>query len=356
MRDQIALARNVEITGGFRNMAHFAQEVRQAAVTKQAPGTLANYIARIQAGATSPHNESVGADGGIEVPMLFREEIWALVWGDGSVLENFAPEPTASNQLTVGRDETLPWGSAGVKAAWSGESGEIDETKGELGPLNLRLNNLVVLVTATMELLEDAPRLNTRLQRAASTAIRYKLLEAIIEGNGVGRPLGYMNSASVIVVDKESGQAADTIVGANVTKMMSRCILSPRAFWMLNQDCCPQVMALSTGSCALWTPANGRHPTALGGYLGGLPVYLTHHCRTLGDLGDIQLVDPSGYCLVTRVGGQLFQDSLHLYFDTAEHAFRWTFRASGAPYLSEPITPKNGTNTQAHFVTLAARA
>jgi hypothetical protein len=46
---------------------------------------------------------------------------------------------------------------------------------------------------------------------------------------------------------------------------------------------------------------------------------------------------------------------MHLYFDQGVTAFRWTLRVGGQPWLSTPITRKNGSNTLSHFVTLQAR-
>lgn len=76
----------------------------------------------------------------------------------------------------------------------------------------------------------------------------------------------------------------------------------------------------------------------------------------LGDAGDLQLIDPSGYFLAQR--GQLMAaSSVHLYFDQDMTAFRWTLRLGGHPYMSAPITDAQGSAaTISHFTSVAARA
>jgi hypothetical protein len=87
----------------------------------------------------------------------------------------------------------------------------------------------------------------------------------------------------------------------------------------------------------------------------GLPVMLTEHAQTLGVKGDLQLLSPKGYYCARRDGGPQFASSMHLYFDFAIDAFRWSTRFGGQPYLSAPVTAAKGSNTKSHFVALAAR-
>ena len=48
--------------------------------------------------------------------------------------------------------------------------------------------------------------------------------------------------------------------------------------------------------------------------------------------------------------------SIHLYFQTAETAFRFMFEVDGQPYLNTALTPFNGANTLSTHVALDARA
>lgn len=112
---------------------------------------------------------------------------------------------------------------------------------------------------------------------------------------------------------------------------------------------------MTVGDRPIWMPPNGL-ADAPGGMLLGLPVMLSEHARTLGDKGDLQLISPKGYYALKRESGPKFAQSMHLYFDYAIEAFRWTFRFGGQPHLSKPVDPANGAATKSHFVALAERA
>jgi len=76
---------------------------------------------------------------------------------------------------------------------------------------------------------------------------------------------------------------------------------------------------------------------------------------TVGDLGDIALVDLSKYRTLTKAGGTRVDTSIHLKFDTDETVFRFIFRLAGQPWWSSAISPKNGSNTLSPFVAIATR-
>jgi HK97 family phage major capsid protein len=91
------------------------------------------------------------------------------------------------------------------------------------------------------------------------------------------------------------------------------------------------------------------------GTLLGRPVVPIQSCKTVGDVGDIIFASLPQYCAAVKTGGVQQDVSMHLWFDYATTAFRFILRVGGQPWWRAPITPKNGTNTLAPFVTLAAR-
>ena len=343
-------------TNGFANLAEFARTV----VAASRPGGQAD--ARLfgppmpGAAPTNYHQESGTAEGYM-VPAQFREEIWSLVFNGQDVLNMVSPEPTESNAVELLADESTPWGSTGVQANWRSEAGQMTASKLTTERRLVRLHELYAFVLATDELLQDAPRLNARLTVKAADAIRWKASDAIVNGTGAGQPLGWFTSAAKVSVAKESGQAAATIVAANIAKMYSRLLPMNvgRAFWLANSDTIPQLMTMTIGDQPIWTPPN-NFVNAPGGILLGRPVMLSEHAQTLGTQGDIHLVDPGGYYATNKGGGIDFASSIHLYFDYGVQAFRWTFRFGGQPFLEAAVSPANGSNTKSHFVVLATRA
>lgn len=343
---------NPATTGGYRGISEFAVAVRNAVVN---PGEVDE---RLRASPTGYHQNQGAAGEGYLVPPQFREAIWELVFGERDLLSLITTEPTSSNAVQIPKDETTPWGASGVQAAWRIEAGQMTPSKASLIGSTVNLHELYAFVLATDELLSDAPRLSNRLTVQAARAIRWKAGEAIMWGDGVGKPLGFMASGAKVAVAKEAAQVADTIVAANVLKAYSRLQgMGSRAFWVANRDVVPQVAVMTIGNQPMWLPNNQGLQNAPQGSLLGLPMLFLEHAKTLGDEGDLTLMDPDGYYAATKAGGGIdFASSIHLYFDYGMQAFRWTFRLGGQPFLSAPVSPAKGSNTRSHFVAIAERA
>lgn len=340
---------NPETTGGFKSLGEFAAAVHGTVLGGQSDERLV--------AVANTHQGGGSAGEGFSLPPQYRDEIWELV----TEFDDFGPlideEPTSARQVKGMADETTPWGSSGIQAYWRAEGAQMDPTKQAKQERTTHLHDMYTLALATDELLEDAPRLEARLGRKAAQAIAWKKNLAIVEGNGVGQPLGWMKSDALVSVAKESGQAADTINAANVVKMYSRLLMVPggRPFWMANSDTLPQLMTMTIGDKPVWMPGTGL-ADAPNGTLMGLPLRLMEYAKTLGDKGDLQLIQPQGYYGARRVSGVSYATSIHLYFDYGIQAFRWMFRYGGQPHLSAPVSPNNGAATKSHFVVLDERA
>jgi len=341
---------------GFSGAYEFTRAVRVASNPNGgAVDPRLTAIPKLLGAPTGFHRET-GSDEGYMVPTALRDGVWEAVEEiNEEIFNDVDTEPTGGNSVQFVKDETTPWGSTGVKAYFVGEGQQGTRSRLGTSASLMPLHKMMVLVEATDELLEDAPRLFNRLTKKSGEAINWKGSWAINEGTGAGMPLGYMNSAAVVSVAKETGQAADSVVADNVAKMYARCINPSKANWYLNQDVLPQLFTLKIGDQPIWTPPSEGFKQAPGGFLLGRPVKISEHCQTLGDAGDIRFVNPMGYYSPRKNSGLKFAQSLHLWFDYEVEAFRWTFRMGGAPYLSAPISPNKGSTTRSHFVTLAVR-
>lgn len=346
-------------TGGFRSLGDFAMAVRAQHPQIQLPPDprLAAWEQYYQAAPTNFHQEG-GAVEGYMVPPTQRAEMWTLVFEQENLLNEVDSEPTAGNSVDLTADETTPWGTTGVLAKWRAEATQMTATKLDTEARQVKLHELFVFVLATEELLEDAPRLNSRLTVKSAEALRWKQNEAIINGTGAGQPLGWTKSGALVTVAKEAGQAAATIVAQNVAKMFSRMLAMgiTRSFWMVNSDTFPQFATMTLGDQPIWTPPATGFINAPGGVLFGRPVRFNEHMETIGTKNDINLVDPKGYYGTFKTSGVQFAESMHLFFDFNMRAFRWTFRMGGQPHLQAPVSPFKGSNTKSHFITLATRA
>ncbi len=337
---------------GFRSFGEFARTVYKGSAQG---ATLDPRL--VMNAPTSTSSEGIGADGGFLVPPDFRTAIMTKVQGEQSLLSRVDQLISSSNSITVPIDETTPWqDSGGIQAYWEGEGGQKTQSKVALDQNTVRLNKLTVLCPVTDELLEDAPALSSYLGRKAPQKINFKVTDGIINGNGVGRPLGLLASPAKIAVLR---QTTMTIEFDDIVNMYARLFSEFRAgsVWLLNQDVEPVLMKLQfpgTGTAVpAYLPPGGLSSAPFGSLL-GRPVIPTEACQALGTEGEIILTDLQQYMAALKAGGIRQDVSIHLFFDFDVTAFRFVLRIGGQPWWKTAITPKNGSNTRSSIVTLSA--
>jgi HK97 family phage major capsid protein len=275
--------------------------------------------------------------------------------------------PTSEPSVSVPKDETTPWGTAGIQSYWDGEAHTMTQTKPLLESSTIKLHKITALVPMTDELLEDAPLLASWLLNKGAGVIDFKVTDAIVNGTGAGQPLGIRSAPCTVSQAAEGSQAADTIHGLNLVKMWARMPAGWRrnAVWLIHPDVealLPQAglqildptQSLAVGGSLLYVAAGNiaRSPYAS---LFGRPVIPTHACAVPGDAGDIVFADLTQYAIFLRSPGLRTDTSIHLWFDQGVTAFRFTMRLGGQPWWSAAISAKNGSTTQSAFVTLESR-
>lgn len=249
---------------------------------------------------------------------------------------------TVSGGLTVGRRIETQSGTA---------------SRMQFEQIKLESHSLYGLSYATEELIADSPQtIAAILSQGFRDEFQAALIDERINGTGTGEFLGVLNAPCTIEVAKETSQTADTINATNVLKMRERCWRYGSAVWLANPDTYRQLAVLNVAGTNsdsfLFNPARGIDVPDT---LLGRPVVFTEYCKTLGDKGDLILAVWSEYLEGTYQPLQ-GAESIHVRFLENERAFRFTMRNAGAPWWSTVLTPKNGANTLAPFVTLAARA
>lgn len=347
---------------GFRNMGEFAISVRNAVMS---PSSIDQRLTN--AAASTYGAESVGADGGFAVPPEWRASIMKQVDAEDGLLGMTDVQTISSNSITYPVDESPAWASSGgIRAYWDGEGAAMTQSKPALKDLTVKTHRLTALVPITEELQQDASAMSGYITGKAGEVLAFKLNDAILNGTGVGQPLGIMGAPCKVAVAKETSQTAGTVHGRNVLKMMARMPASSfkRSVWLVNQDVLPQLGGLAmdvtkadgtaAGAGILYMQPQGLANQSAFGSILGRPVIVTEACQTVGTEGDIILADMSKYLSVVK-GGLKTDYSIHLWFDQAINAFRFILRMNGQPWLSSAIARKNGSNTLSHFVTLQTR-
>ena len=343
---------------GFKHFGEFAAAVIRGS---DRPGQRVVIDERLSINAAAPTtygSEGVGQDGGFLIPPDFAKTIFTLSLTDESLIPLTDNTETTSNSMIFPKDETTPWGTDGVRAYWQAEAGAGTQTKPKFGTSVMQLHKLMGLVPLTNEVANDAAALNSYLPPLVSRSIQWKTNEAIMQGDGAGRPQGAFNAAAAIVVAKESGQATQTVATNNILKMIAR--LPPGSFrnamWHVTPDALPFIFGLTLGNYPIYLPASAGVQLSPYGTLMGRPIIVSQHVAAFSSQGDIALIDFSYYRTLTQAGGIQTATSMHLYFDADAMAFRATFRIDGQPKIVAPIAQaKAGALTLSPFVLLAAR-
>ena len=315
--------------------------------------------------AISGMSETVPEDGGYLVQTDFATELLRLTHETGLLTSRVRRIPVGANAngLTINavketsRATGSRWG--GVQVYWREEAGTVTAKQPEFRRMKLNLHSLMGLCYATDEVLADATALGSVIQQAFSEEFGFALDDAIIRGSGNGQPLGILTSPATVAVAKETGQVADTVVWENIVKMWARLWSRSRnnAAWYIHQDVLPQLatmaMTVGVGGVPVYLPATGAagQPYST---LFGRPVIEIEQADTVGDLGDIMLLDLSQYLMIDK-GGLEAAQSIHVRFLYGENTFRFILRTDGQPIWNSPMTLYNSNTTVSPFVLLAAR-
>lgn len=309
-------------------------------------------------------NEGTGADGGFALQTDFAGQILESAVEQSPLLnrlDRYTCSSAANAMRWLSADETDVSKSVfgGVQMYWASEGATVAASKPQFRELKMDLEKMMGFAYCTDEMLTDAAFMTGFFGTAFTLAADRLLTESVISGDGVGKPLGILNSKAIITVDKESTQAAGTFLGANAIKMQARAMPRnrDRLVWLMHPDAEELLpyLSIQSGEAAkfLWNPEGG-----LGNFdtqrVLNKPVLFEDSCSALGSKGDINLVDPMYYILLTK--GTAKQDwSVHVEFLTDQNCFRMVYRCNGAPKIEKPLTIKNSAKTRSPFVTLAAR-
>lgn len=358
--------------GGFRSLGEFASAVHNACTLN------ATVDSRLVRNDASGANETTGADGGYLVPPDYAAGVIDLIQEQSILLPQARRVTIAGNRLIEAylveskRDDGHRHG--GVLAYWKGEAQQYKSNKPTFGERTTQLDKLTAICPVTEELLMDEPAIESTLDTKVAQEFAWKADAAIFNGSGSGSmPLGMVvptTNAALVTVDKESGQAAGTVNVQNILKMWNRMPAQCRANakWYINQDLELQLMQLMMGTDTvatsdsgvtvsfggpLWLPA-GAYGNENGKLL-GRDVIPLEQAAVVGAVGDIAFLDATQYLIVERAGINK-QTSMHMYFDTDEVAFKFSWRVGGRPDWMTAITGANSTIARSPYVALAARA
>lgn len=213
-------------------------------------------------------NGANGADGGFALQTDFA----------GMILESAVQQSPLLNRLDrytcSSPANAMRWLSAaetdvsksvfgGVQMYWAAEGATVAASKPQFREMKMDLEKMMGFAYCTDEMLQDAAFMTGFFGNAFTLAAERLLIDSVISGDGVGKPLGLLNSKALITVEKESVQAARTFVGDNAIKMQARAMPRnrDRLVWLMHPDVEDQLpyLAIQSGEAAkfLWNPEGG---------------------------------------------------------------------------------------------------
>lgn len=247
--------------------------------------------------------------------------------------------------------------SGGLTVTRRPETVDFTASRAKMERIRLEASSLVGLAFETEELLQDsAISFAAMIDAGFRDQFASHILNEKIRGVGVGEYEGVLSAACKVTVEKETGQAADTINYINVLKLRARTWGYGNAIWLTNHDCLPQLAQMSltvgTGGAPVFIPGQfGSTPDTLL----GRPVFFSEYPNTIGDEGDLICWNPTQY-LEGIYQPLRSAESVHVRFVQHERTFKLWLRNAGASWWRSAITPKKGASTLSPIVTLAARA
>jgi len=350
-----SIPRGVNGSAGFKSFGEFGQSVLKAAMSPS------NVDGRLL--ASQGNNITTGADGGFLVPPDFRQMIMEKVLAPESLLGRTDGLQTVANTVTIPKDPYPTWdGTNGVQGYWTAEGVAITPSKGKFLQSTISLNKLACLVPVTEEQMEDGPLIDSYLRRKVPQKLDFMISDAILNGNGSGKPMGILDAGATGTVSvATTTTAAEVILYEDVLAMWGHLYAPWRSnsVWLVHPAVEEKLNALAfdsgaTSKVPAYMPANGLSASPYGTLM-GRPVIPHQCCAAVSDPGDIILGDFSQYLSLTKTTGIRTDVSMHVYFATDEQAFRFIIRVGGEPWWDEVIAAKNGTYNQSAFVKLADR-
>lgn len=342
---------------GFATPRAFIQAVIKAGMDRKVPEALRPLVVNAAVGSDEAATFS-DPYGGFTIPEAFSPNLLTTMYSDDPMGSRTTKIPMTASVVKIPArvDKTRTSSVTGGLIMYRrAEADTVSATRMEFEQIMLEANPLMGISYATEEILSDSPVSFAALIAAGfADEYRSKLATERISGTGVGEFEGIDNSGSLITITKESGQAANTIVTANILKMRERAWKYSNCIWMANQTCLPQLAQLTiTNGTSVVPIYHFSMQEDVPDMLMGRPVIYTEECAALSSAGDLRLVNWSEY-LEGTYQNLMGTSSIHVRFVNNERAFRFTARNAGAMWWRSALTPKNGS-TLSPNVRLGAR-
>lgn len=307
---------------------------------------LGDFMSAVKSGGDSrldyvqAQSMGTGSEGGFLIPKQFGEMITA-----------FQPE----NSIVRSRATVIPAGDfpdaeisfpaldqsgskgvySGVVTTWLAEDEEIDETAFSVREISMIPKAVAGYIPFSNKLLRNSSAASMMGTRLLSQAIQKAEDDAFMYGDGVGKPLGFVNHTSAITVNRNT---ANDIKWIDLVSMVEKAD-GDMLEWVISKSCYTKLKTLVApdNSYIFADGTNGMPPMLL-----GYPVRWTRKTKTLGVKGDVMLVDLS-YYYIKDGRGLLLSASEHVQFTRDRTLFKVIKSVDGQSSINTALTAEDGS-------------
>ncbi len=295
---------------------------------------------------------SDGTKGGFMVPPQFSRTLLEVPVQEAVLKARCqtipAGDPPDSPITIPTMDQSASKGKlSGVDVVWVDEGGTKTATDMYLKEVTLTPHEVAGYVVATDKLLRNWTAAGTVIANKLRQAMVSAIENAILSGNGVGKPLGLLNSGATIKVTRNT---ASSILWADVSAMYAKALFGGNLVWVGSQTILPQLMRMKDDSSALiWQP-NAREGDP--NRILGIPFVINNRNPVLGSEGDLALLDLN-YYLIKEGSGPYVAASEHVYFTSNKTVIKAFTNIDGQSWLSTTLPLEGSTaNVVSPFVVL----
>ena len=316
----------------FRNLGEFVETVFSSPNTPQ----LRNY------------QSNIGKVGGFLIPTEFLDTIMKfspeenIIRTKAKIFSADPAHPDAAIEIPV-----LTQGGkgvyAGVQTYWTGEGRPAEKSGAEFENISLKPHELTGLTSLTNKALRNASQLSSFVEDMFRMAINGAEDMAFIAGDGIAKPLGLIspkNTGAILVKRNTAGKITYEDIIAMKSKMITTSWGS--CFFNASLSALPQLEDLKDSSGnRIYSQILNPKESGYVGMLSGIPLKLTGKVNTLGNVGDLSLVDPNYYLIKDGVAPMIAY-SEHVEFVNGKTLVKIVKSVDGQLWNREPLTLEDG--------------
>jgi len=289
-----------------------------------------------------------GSEGGFLVPKKFGEMITAFTPEMSFIRAGATVIPAGENPdaeisfpaLDQSGDKGV---YSGVVTTWVAEGAEIDEASFSLREITMAPKAVAGFIAFSNKLLRNTSAASTLGTMLLRQAIAKAEEDAFIDGDGVGKPAGFLNSDSAKAINRNT---ADTVKFVDLTLMVQNHKGDMKE-WVISQTLYSTITTMVDANNGLifTNGVNGASPMML-----GFPVRWSERTPTIGVKGDIMLLDLS-YYYIKDGSGIVISASEHVQFTKDKTLFKVISNVDGQSSMNTTLKLENGS-TVSPFVIL----